>query len=377
MDTVQIIESENFKARRSNWDSLLEVTRSYFCRGIELIFCWCAIALPCVAEEPLRVVATLTDFASIARHVGGEAVEVSSLTKGTEDPHFVEAKPSFVKLLAEADVLLVAGMDLEVGYLPLLLRNARNGKILPGQPGYVDCSIGMEKLEVPSIPVDRSMGDVHPYGNPHYWLDPINGVYIAEHVAKVFAALRPTQESWFHERARAFRQAVYTQLAGEELASRYEVGKLALLQNRGQLLSFLESQGDLQQLGGWWGMLLPHAPIKVVDDHNLWAYFARRFGVQVIGHMEPKPGIPPTTAHLQVLVATMRTQGVFLILSSPYYDPRHARFLSEATQATTVPLAHSTGSRPGTDDYIAMIAYNVNTLKTAVERSRSSSAGET
>lgn len=342
---------------------------------LAVVYLWWRSPLPCFADEPLRVVTTLTDFASIAQHVGGEAVDVSSLTRGTEDPHFVEAKPSFVKLLASADVLVVAGMDLEVGYLPLLLRNARNSKILPGQTGYVDCSTGIEKLEVPSGVVDRSMGDVHPYGNPHYWLDPINGIYIAERLAQVFAALRPTKENWFHERSEHFRRTIYVKLAGEALADRYDVGKLATLQNRGQLLSFLESQGDLVKLGGWWGSLLPYAPIKAVDDHNLWAYFARRFGIEVIGHMEPKPGIPPTTAQLQLLVATMQTQHVFLILGSPYYDPRHARFLAQATGAVVVPLAHSTGSRPGAGEYIDMIAYNVSTLKRALEEQSSSPTG--
>ncbi|MCX8072953.1 MAG: metal ABC transporter substrate-binding protein [Candidatus Binatia bacterium] len=327
----------------------------------------CAAAAQSLAQESLKVVTSLSDFASIARHVGGPSVEVSSLTKGGEDPHFVEAKPSFVKLLAAADILVVAGMDLEVGYLPLLLNNARNARVLPGQAGYVDCSVNIEKLEVPAGPVDRSMGDVHPYGNPHYWLDPINGVHIAWRLAAVFAQLRPEQRSLFEQNAAQFQQQIYTHLAGEVLASKYDVGKLALLQHRGQLLSFLDTQGDREFLAGWWGMLLPNAPIRAVDDHNLWPYFARRFGIAIIGHMEPKPGIPPTTTQLQLLVTLMHREHVRLIFSAPYYDPRHARFLAEATGATIVPLAHLTGSRPGTEDYIEMIEYNVRAVKTAFE----------
>ncbi|GBD24945.1 Manganese ABC transporter substrate-binding lipoprotein [bacterium HR30] len=373
MNSVGTAQKGQHTLRRNS--PLLSRTALNLATLLTLVFLVGAAALPSRAEEPLKIVTTLTDFASIARHVGGEAVEVSSLTKGTEDPHFVEAKPSFVKLLAAADVVVVAGMELEIGYLPLLLRNARNSKILPGQAGYVDCSIGIEKLEVPSGPVDRSMGDVHPYGNPHYWLDPINGIHIADRLAETFSALRPSKREWFQERADGFRRTVYTLLAGQELSTRYDVGKLAVLQNRGQLITFLQSQGDLARLGGWWGSLLPYAPIKVVDDHNLWTYFARRFGIEVIGHMEPKPGIPPTTAHLQTLVTAMQAQSVSLILSSPYYDPRHARFLSQATNATIVPLAHSTGSRPGTDDYIDMISYNVTALSRAVQQVQSSPRG--
>ncbi len=320
------------------------------------------------AQEPLQLVATLPDFASIARSVGGEAVRATSLLQGGEDPHFVEAKPSFVKLLSTADVLAFAGMDLELGYLPLLLQNARNARILPGQPGFVDCSIGIERLEIPSAPVDRSMGDVHPYGNPHFWLDPLNGVVIAERLAEAFARLRPNERQVLASRATAFRNAVYERLAGGELAAKYDVAKLAVLQSEGRLVAFLESQGDAARLAGWWGSLARFGPIKAVDDHNMWPYFARRFGVQIVGHMEPKPGIPPTTAQLQTLVGQMRAEQVRLIFSSPYYDPRHARFLAEATGALIVPLAHMTGSRPGTENYLDMIDYNVRMLREALER---------
>jgi zinc/manganese transport system substrate-binding protein/zinc transport system substrate-binding protein len=212
------------------------------------------------------------------------------------------------------------------------------------------------------------MGDVHPYGNPHYWLDPINGVAIAARLAEVLSQIQPEERSGYEQRASAFRASVYSRLAGEELSRKYDVGKLALLQNRGQLLSFLESQGDIRRLAGWWGALLPKGPIKAVDDHNMWPYFARRFGVEIVGHMEPKPGIPPTTAQLQLLVKTMEAQRVHLIFSSPYYDPRHARFLAEATGALIVPLAHLTGSRPGTADYLDMVDYNVRTLHSALEQ---------
>ncbi len=318
------------------------------------------------AQQPLRVVATLPDLASIARSIGGEWVVVDSLLRGGEDPHFVEPRPSFIKLLSAADVFLVAGLDLELGYGPRLLQGAHNPRILPGSPGYVDCSRAIVPLEVPAAPVDRSMGDVHPYGNPHYWLDPLNGVRVAALVAEALASALPQQRATFEANRTAFRQQVLARLVGERLAQQYDAEKLALLAERGRLEEFLRTQGDLELLSGWLGVLAPYRGFKAVDDHNMWPYFARRFGFEVIGHMEPKPGIPPTTKALSELVERMRAHGVRIILSSPYYDPKHARFLAEQTGARVVPLAHITGSRPGTDDYLAMIDYNVRELARAL-----------
>lgn len=319
------------------------------------------------AAEPLRVVATLPDLGSIARSVGGDSVQVESLLRGGEDPHFVEPKPSFIKLLAEADVFLLAGLDLELGYAPRLLQGARNGRILPGARGYVDCSRAIVPLEVPNAPVDRSMGDVHPFGNPHYWLDPLNGVRVAALIADSLAAALPAKRALFEANRDTFRREILSRLVGEELAREYDAEKLALLIERGGLDDFLKAQGEQNRLGGWLGTFAPYRGVKAVDDHNMWPYFARRFGFQVIGHMEPKPGIPPTTAHLRDLIQQMRAEGVRIILSSPYYDPKHARFLAEATGARIVPLAHITGSRPGTDTYIEMIDYNVRTLVAALQ----------
>lgn len=332
------------------------------------LFLLCLVLPPAAkAQAQLRVVATLPDFASIARSVGGELVEVTSLLRGGEDPHFVEPRPSFVKELAQADALALAGMDLELGYLPPLLQGARNSKILPGATGYVDCSRVITPLEVPTGSVDRSMGDVHPWGNPHYWLDPLNGRRIAALLAEVFSTLRPEHRTRFVANADAFQREIAAKLVGKELAETYDVEKLALLYERGGLEEFLRGRGELGKFSGWLAELAAYRGFKAVDDHNMWPYFARRFGFEIVGHMEPKPGIAPTTAHLRQLVERMRADGVRVILSSPYYDPKHARFLAEATGARIVPLAHITGSRPGTDDYLATIDYNVRQLRLALQ----------
>ena len=338
---------------------------------------WCVVALSLglgplgpmsvsAQQEPLRVAATTPELGSLAREIGGEHVTVVVFAKGTEDAHFVEAKPSFIKELSQVDVYVQAGMDLEVGWAPVLLQNARNRKILPGAPGYIDASTVITPLEVPTGPIDRSMGDVHPAGNPHYLTDPLNGLRVAALLRDTFSAVRPIAQAAFAERYTAFRTRLGAALVGATLAQKYDSAKLALLFEHGRLAAFLESQQEMPLLGGWLGRLLPYAGTKAVADHNLWPYFAQRFGLTLRGFMEPKPGVPPTTRHLQGLVQAMQAEKVGIILTSAYYDPRHAQFLAQHTGAKIVPMAHQVGARPGTDDYLSMIDYDVRQLVAAL-----------
>jgi len=315
---------------------------------------------------PIRVAATVPELGSLAREIGGDQVSVTVFAKGTEDPHFVEAKPSFIKALSQADLYIQVGMDDEVGWAPVLLQNARNGKVLPGAPGHLDTSTVVTPLEVPTGPMDRSMGDVHPSGNPHYLLDPLNGLKAAQLIRDKLSELRPVKRQYFAERYDAFRQRLSRALVGDALAQKYDIERLALLQEQGRLASFLKQQGEDTLLGGWLGAMRPYAGTKVVDEHSLWPYFSRRFGIQVIGHMEPLPGVPPTTKHLGELVERMRAEKVPLVLTSVFYDPRHARFVSERTGAKVVNMAHQVGAREGTDDYLSMIDYNVRQVVAAL-----------
>jgi ABC-type Zn uptake system ZnuABC Zn-binding protein ZnuA len=257
-------------------------------------------------------------------------------------------------------------MELEIGYAPVLLQNARNSRVLIGAPGYVDCSKVIIPLEVPTGPVDRSMGDVHPLGNPHYLLDPLNGLQVARLIKDRLIELRPERKPLFEERYAMLYRKIGDALVGEKLAQKYEFEKLPLLYEEGKLEAFLREQKEEGSLGGWLGMTLPYRGTKVVADHTLWPYFARRFGILVAGFMEPKPGISPTTKHLQALVEMMKAERVKVILSSPYFEIRYAQFVSKNTGAKIVPLAHQVGSRPGTDSYIRMIDYNVRELAKAL-----------
>jgi ABC-type Zn uptake system ZnuABC Zn-binding protein ZnuA len=318
------------------------------------------------SAAPLRVVATIPDLGSLVRTIGGDQVDVFVLAKGQQDAHFVEAKPSFIKQLSQADIYVQNGLDLEAGYAPLLLQNARNANVLPGGRGYVDAARAITPLDVPAAPVDRSMGDVHPLGNPHYLLDPLNGLKVAALLRDVFSDLRPDHKTGFDRRYADFKQHLDAALVGEVLTQKYDAAKLALLYQHGKLVDFLVAQGDAAQLGGWLAMLAPYRGAKAVDDHNMWPYFAQRFGLDIAGHLEPKPGVPPTTGHLQDLIARMRAEHIRLILAAPFYDPRHARFVAGATGAAVVSLSHLVGGRASADDYRAMIDYNVRAVAAAL-----------
>lgn len=336
------------------------------------VVCATLVMLPCLvhAQAPdslLQVVATVPELGSLVREIGGNRVVVTGLVKGTEDPHFVDAKPSFIKALSQADVYVQVGLELEIGWASTLLQQARNANVLPGAPGYVDASTVIEPLEVPTGVVDRSMGDVHAFGNPHYLLDPVQGLRVARLLRDRLSALRPASRSYFEAQYAAFVQRLGTALVGEALAKKYEVEKLVLLFEHGRLQAFLQSQDEAALLGGWLGRMAPYAGTKVVTDHNIWPYFARRFGIDIVGFLEPKPGVPPTTQHLQGLVKTMQAQSVRLILASTYYDPHHARFLAQHTRARVVEMANQAGARAGTDDYLRLVDYNVRQFLAALE----------
>jgi ABC-type Zn uptake system ZnuABC Zn-binding protein ZnuA len=334
------------------------------CCGTALLFTPCSFAQG--NPKPLQVCATVPDLGNLAHEIGGDLVKITVLAKGQEDPHVVEAKPSFIKALSQADLFLQIGMELEIGYAPVLLPNARNSRVLMGAPGYVDCSKVITPLEIPTGPVDRSMGDIHPAGNPHYLLDPINGLKVAQLIRDRLTDLRPERRTFFEDRYKNFYRKTGEALVGEKLTRKYDFQRLALLYEEGKLEPFLREQNEDGSLGGWLGMMLPHRGAKVVADHNLWPYFARRFGVSVTGFMEPKPGISPTTSHLQSLIEQMKAEGIRVVLSSPYFVTRYAEFVSKNTGAKIVLLAHQVGSRSGTGDYLSMIDYNVRQVAAAL-----------
>jgi ABC-type Zn uptake system ZnuABC Zn-binding protein ZnuA len=318
------------------------------------------------SAQPLQIVVTVPSLGSLVQAIGGDRVTVTVFAKGTEDAHFIEAKPSFIKALSQADVYVQVGLELEIGWAPTLLQQARNAKVLPGAVGHVDASTAITPLDAPTGAVDRSMGDVHVYGNPHYLLDPVQGLKVARLLRDKLTTVRPADGAYFDTQYARFRQHLGAAMVGEALAQKYDVEKLAVLYEHGRLQAFLHSQGEAALLGGWFGRMVSYTGTKAVADHNQWPYFAQRFHIDIIGFMEPKPGVPPTTRHLQSLVKTMRDQGVQLILTSAYYDPRHAHFLAQHTRAKVAEMANEVGAREGTQDYLRMLDYNVRQFITAL-----------
>jgi zinc/manganese transport system substrate-binding protein len=294
----------------------------------------CALFLFAFGASPataaVRVVSTLQDFASIADAVGGKRVETFSLSRGYQDPHFVEPKPSFILKLSRADLLIVAGLDLEVGYLPPLLDQSRNAKIRPGGPGYLDASTGCDILERPTGVVTRAMGDVHPFGNPHYWLDPGNGRVIARAIAGKLAAIDPPGAAEYRSNLAAFE------------------AKLAEAEKR------------------WEAALAPYAGVELVTYHNSWPNFLKRFRLKAAGYIEPKPGIPPSPAHTVELINLMNARKIPVILMEPYFDERSPRAVAQKTGATLLRFVPSVGGVPQAKDYIALFDYDVKVLADAL-----------
>ncbi len=283
------------------------------------------------AADKLNVVTTTEDLASLMREAGGDKVEVTSIGKGYQDPHFVEPKPSFLLLLKNADLLVVVGLELEIGWLPPLLDQSRNNNIRPGATGYLDVSQGVVILDRPTAAVNRSMGDVHPMGNPHYWLDPGNAIRIAIQMRNRLAQLRPADAAYFDQRLNAFRQRVV--------------------------------EADKR----WTAQLAPFKGTKIVTYHNSWPNFVKRYELVVVDHVEPKPGIPPSPSHTFQLINTVKSQGIKAIVMEPYFDRKTPQSIAERTGAKVVILYPSVGGKPELNDYFKLFDYNVNELVKALK----------
>jgi len=283
------------------------------------------------ARAALQVVTTTEDLASITREVGGDKVKVESLSRGYQDPHFVEAKPSFVIKLHSADLLIVVGRELEIGWLPPLVTQARNAKVQPGGVGYLDASLHAKILDIPTGQLTRAMGDVHPQGNPHYWLDPDNGRRIADDVAKKLAALDAVNGAYYVERQAAFDK------------------KLAEAGQR------------------WDAMMAPYKGLKIVTYHRSWPNFTDRFGLDVIGYVEPRPGIPPTPGHTLDLIKEMKAKNVKIILVEPYFDLKTPNSIARETGAKVLVLPPSVGGEKGIDDYVELFDHDMERLVAAIK----------
>ena len=283
------------------------------------------------AQAGIKVVTTTEDLAALAREVGGDKISVESIAKGYQDPHFVEAKPSFILKLHSADLLVVIGREMEIGWLPPLLQQSRNPRIQLGSPGYLDASLTVKILDIPQGQITRAMGDVHPFGNPHYWLDPGNGRRIAKEIQAKVSELQPADAAYFAQRLADFDKRL-----GEA-----------------------EKRWDLA--------LAPYKGTKIVTYHRSWPNFVERFGLEVIGYVEPKPGIPPSPQHTIDLIGEMKKVKAGIILVEPYFDLKTPQSVARETGAKVIVLSPSVGSEKEVTDYIKLFDYDVNLLVGALK----------
>ncbi|HEX5106931.1 MAG TPA: metal ABC transporter substrate-binding protein [Vicinamibacterales bacterium] len=284
------------------------------------------------AAGELNVVATTEDLASLAREIGGDKVSVVALAKGYQDPHFVDPKPSFILSLNRADLLIAVGRELEIGWLPPLLTSSRNAKIQPGAKGYLDASLNVRILEIPSGQITRAMGDVHPLGNPHYWLEPGNGRLIAQAILARLGELAPADRAYFAQRYADFDKRL---AAGEKR---------------------------------WDALMAPYKGAKLVTYHRSWPNFMERFGLEVIGYVEPKPGIPPSPSHTLELIDEMKRQAVKLIVVEPYFDLKTPKSVASQVGGSVLVMAPSVNGAKQATDYIQLFEYDVNLLAGALKQ---------
>jgi ABC-type Zn uptake system ZnuABC Zn-binding protein ZnuA len=309
------------------------------------------------ASEPLKIVASLTTYASIAKEIVGDRATVAAIAQGDEDPHFVQPRPSFVPLLRDADLFVTTGLDLEL-WVPALLDRAGNPKVREGGTGYVAAYRGITLLEVPTT-LSRAQGDIHVAGNPHIHTDPINAIVIARNILEGLRRVSPANADWFAAREKDFEERILRALYGEELVRIVTAPTLFELSRSGRIMTFLQTpyQGKplLERLGGWMRQALPLRGKEMVCYHKEWAYFNNRFGVACVEYIEAKPGIPPTPKHVQEVIALMRERKIPVLFSSNYFDQRQIRDVAARTNAAAVIVPSHTYGAPGVETYFQLV----------------------
>jgi zinc/manganese transport system substrate-binding protein len=273
----------------------------------------------------IKVVTTTTDMRSIAELIGGNKVSVTSIATGYQNPHFVDPKPSYIIGLSNADLFVTVGLDLEIGWSPQLLASSRNTKIQKGSPGYVDASTGIPLLQVPTS-VNRAEGDIHIYGNPHYWLDPLNGKIIARNITDGLERIDPSGKTFYESNLKNFDNEIDAKIKD------------------------------------WQTKMAPLKGTKLIAYHNEWVYFETRFGLKIVDFMEPKPGIPPTPSQLVKVINEIKSNNIKVIISSPYFTTSSSDVVSKQTGAKELTLATSVGAFSSIKNYFDLFDYNISQL---------------
>jgi ABC-type Zn uptake system ZnuABC Zn-binding protein ZnuA len=278
-----------------------------------------------VYAKKIYVVTTTADLKSITQFIGSDKVDVSSIATGYQNPHFVDPKPSYIIKLSKSDMFVTVVLDLETGWSPQLLSSSRNPIIQRGSNGYVDASVGVTLLQVPSS-INRGEGDIHIYGNPHYWLDPVNGKQIAKNICDGLEKISPENKAFFEANLNAFNTKI-----------------------------------DLK-LKEWTMKMAPYKGVKIIAYHNEWCYFEQRFGLEIVDFLEPKPGIPPTPTQLVKIISEVKSNSIKVIISSPYFTTSSSEVVSKQTGARTIVLGTSVGAFDSIKDYFDLFDYDIDKL---------------
>jgi ABC-type Zn uptake system ZnuABC Zn-binding protein ZnuA len=315
-----------------------------------------ALAAPGAAraeDAPLKVVTTLSLLKDLAQDVGGDRVDVQSLSDPSEDPHYVQPRPTLMKRAREADAFIELGLQLEL-WGGRVVEGSGNTKIQAGQPGRIIASAGISTLELPQQ-LSREWGDVHPYGNPHIWLDPLNAKDMAANIAHGFEKIDPEHAAQYEQRLKKFEEEIDVALFGQPLITEVGARMLSRKARDGKLDNYLETRHLTDKLGGWMKRTLPLRGRPVVTYHKSWIYFADRFGLMVPIEIEEKPGIPPSARHRDAVVEMIKQRGIKTILQEVFYDRGAANYLAEATGAHVVVVPIDVGPSVGVDNYFALI----------------------
>lgn len=294
-------------------------------KKIILIFAILLAFISVANAGSIKVVTTTMDLRNITEMIGGNKVSVQSIATGYQNPHFVDPKPSYIISLSNAGLFVTIGLDLETGWSPQLLSSSRNSKIQKGSPGYVDASEGVGLLQVPSS-VNRGEGDIHIYGNPHYWLDPLNGKVIARNITNGLERIDPLNKSFYENNLREFFNKI-----------------------------------DLK-LKEWGAKMAPFRGSKIIAYHNEWVYFERRFGLQIVDFMEPKPGIPPSPSQLVKVIKEVQANKIRVIISSPYFTTSSSDVVAKQTGVKELTLATSVGAFSSIKNYFDLFDYDIDQL---------------
>jgi len=278
----------------------------------------------------IKVVTTTTDMKSIAELIGGDKVSVSSIATGYQNPHFVDPKPSYIISLSQADLFITVGLDLETGWSPQLLSSSRNSKIQKGANGYVDASTGVSLCQVPNA-ANRAEGDIHIYGNPHYWLDPMNGKQIAKNIAAGLEKVDPANKDFYEKNLTDFNKKID------------------------------------DKMKDWLAKMAAYKGTKIIAYHNEWVYFEKRFGLEIVDFMEPKPGIPPTPSQLVKVIGEVKSNKIKVIISSPYFTTSSSDVVTKQTGSKALTLATSVGAFDSIKNYYDLFDYNIKQLTDALK----------